>query len=317
MLKYVVVVVLLSSIGYFYNKYKKKTDYEKNCKNIDIINQYLLNKDTNLSGKPILWVHIYNSVNARSWDSFFSRNNEKNNQPYITLCIKSMIKHCGDSFNVCIINDASFFKLIPGWKIDLEKVAEPLKHQLRTLAMAKVLFYYGGLTIPPSTIVLKDLKEIYNRTTLGGGVVIGEMINKTNLHDHSNFMLNKKFLGCQKNNKVMRQFIDFLERRLSKDCSSESEFLGTFSKWFYKKNPNIINGVEIGTRDSNKKPIRLDDLMSSNVQFHESMHCIYIPSDEIIKRNKYGWFARQNESQILDSNSILSKYLALSQAESQ
>ena len=82
------------------------------------------------------------------------------NQPYLQLCVESIINCCGKSFHICLIDDNSFSKLIPDWKIDFDKIANPVKTHMRTLAMSRVLYYYGGLLIPNSTLVLKDLSTL-------------------------------------------------------------------------------------------------------------------------------------------------------------
>ena len=43
------------------------------------------------SKKPIVWIHIPYEINSRSWDSFYSRNSENLNQPYLYLTIESII----------------------------------------------------------------------------------------------------------------------------------------------------------------------------------------------------------------------------------
>ena len=40
-----------------------------------------------------------------------------------------------------------------------------------------------------------------------------------------------------------------------------------------------------------------------------SLHCICLPSIEILKRSKYGWFTRLNKQQLLESNIDISKYI--------
>ena len=52
-------------------------------------------------------------MNARWWKSFGSRNTKCLNQPYQYLTIKSIVDKCGEHFNICLIDDKSFEKLIP------------------------------------------------------------------------------------------------------------------------------------------------------------------------------------------------------------
>tara|TARA_Y100000817_G_scaffold313961_1_gene311348 strand:- start:3608 stop:4615 length:1008 start_codon:yes stop_codon:yes gene_type:complete len=317
MLKYIVAFILITTIGLVYDKYKKKQDFLKDANNNDLIKKYLLTDEYVLSGKPVLWVHNSSDVNQRNWESFHSRNNTYLNQPYIYLCVKSIIKHCGSSFIVCIINDNSFSKLLPSWSIDIHKLAEPLKSHFRKLAMSKILYHYGGLQIPNSTLVCKDLIEMYNANiTKDTGVMIGETINRSAFNSFDNFFPNSEILGCQKNNEVMKDYMLYLERLLSQDNTKEMDFLGSMNRWLTKRNLNIIDGKLLGVKDVHDKEVGLERLFSSSfTSFHESLFAIYIPRDEILSRSKYQWFARQNSEQIFTGNNTLSKHFLLSLRE--
>ena len=66
------------------------------------------------------------------------------------------------------------------------------------------------------------------------------------------------------------------------------------------------------------KPIVLDDIMAeSYLDLHSYAVGIYIPGDEILKRNKYQWFASLSADEILKSNMIISKYLMASAVDSE
>ena len=162
LIRYLTLFLFLTAIGVLYDKYKKKYDLDGNLKNHSLIEKYLLNDDSLLSGKPILWIHNDRGINQRDWISFQSRNTNNVNQPYIMLCLKSIIQHCGKSFNICLIDDDSFSKLIPNWSLSISKIPEPQKSHVRKLATVKLLYYYGGMSIPNSTLVLKDLSSIYD-----------------------------------------------------------------------------------------------------------------------------------------------------------
>ena len=127
-----------------------------------IIQDYLLNESP-LYGynRPKLWIHSKYEINARTWKDFNSRNTTDLNQPYLHLTIKSIINHCGDDFNVCLIDDESFNKLLPLWDVNVSSMAEPMKSQYRELGMARLLEIYGGLVIPNSFLCIKNLKQFF------------------------------------------------------------------------------------------------------------------------------------------------------------
>ena len=83
-----------------------------------------------------------------------------------------------------------------------------------------------------------------------------------------------------------------------------------------KRNLNIIDGKILVVKDIHDKEVGLERLFSSSFRsFHESLFAIYIPRDEILSRNKYQWFARQNSEQIFTGNNTLSKHFLLSLQE--
>ena len=69
------------------------------------------------------------------------------NQDYLYLTLKSIIDKCGEYFHVILIDDESFCKLLPDWKVDFVKISDPQKNYIRTLALMKVLYTYGGMQL--------------------------------------------------------------------------------------------------------------------------------------------------------------------------
>ena len=140
-IKYFSAFILVTTIGVLWDRYKVKwgirSDEEQNEENIK---KYLLNEDSILNGKPILWIHNKYEINSRNWDSFYSRNNAKLNQPYKKLCVESIIQKCGDDFNICLIDDDSFSKLIPSWTLQIGEMTNPIKSHIRKLALSKILY---------------------------------------------------------------------------------------------------------------------------------------------------------------------------------
>ena len=136
MSNYIILFVILIALGILYQKY-----IEKQSKNISFddygqIKQYFLNDRTlDKSKKPILWLHIPYEYNARDWLSFGSRGTEELNQPYLYLTVKTIIKNCSESFNIVIIDDNTFTKIIPNWTINVTSLADPIKCYVRQLAL--------------------------------------------------------------------------------------------------------------------------------------------------------------------------------------
>ena len=115
---YVVAMGFVFAVSYIGSLYRAALDTGASDE-YDLIRKYLLNESP-LYGynKPKLWIHTTYEYNARRWASFGSRSSTDLNQPYIHLCIKSLVGHCADDFNIVLIDDDAFAKLVPSWDID-------------------------------------------------------------------------------------------------------------------------------------------------------------------------------------------------------
>jgi hypothetical protein len=315
-------VVVVSS--YFANRVKNS--FQDNDE-YELIKKYLLN-DSPLYGynKPKIWIHTQYETNSRKWKSFYSRNSTDLNQPYIHLTIKTIINHCGDDFNICLIDDETFSKIIPSWDIDLNNVAKPMRNHIREIGLMKLVYYYGGMVVPNSFICLKNLKGLYEEGIRGNKPFICEDVNHTlNIFKEKNplqFMPDTFFFGAPKNNETIKNFIEYLKtRNSSPHFTSEIDFLGDSSAWcmnaIIQNKMNLIKGEEIGIKTATGKPILIDDLMEEDyLDLDKNTYGIYIPQEEILRRTKYQWFAVLDGEQLLKSRLIVAKYLKASIVDS-
>jgi hypothetical protein len=287
----------------------------------DLIRKYLLN-DSPLYGfnKPKLWIHSKYEVNSRQWKSFQSRSSTDLNQPYIHLTIKTIINHCGNDFNICLIDDDTFSKLIPSWDIDLKTVTEPMRSQIREQGLLSLVYYYGGMIVPNSFLCLKNLKDLYTEGTTNSGVFLCESINHTlNIASQKNkkaFIPSTYIMGATKNNETVKYLIEFIKtKNRSSHFTNENEFLGNVQQWCLNAanagKANLINGELVGIKfKTSRKPILIEDLMGENfIDLSDKAYGIYIPEDEVLKRIKYQWFSVMSSNEILDKNIIISKYM--------
>ena len=111
-----------------------------------------------------------------------------------------------------------------------------------------------------------------------------------------------------------------MQRIISTDFTAQSEFLGDFNRWCLKKQKQnqlyVVDGKYIGTKMEDDTPILIEHLMSNNyLHLGKEAYGIYIPSNELLQRRKYEWFARLSAKQALTSNTILGNYLLLAGAE--
>jgi hypothetical protein len=316
-MNYIYLLAILMIVWFLYNRYEDKRQREENSENYNEIQKYLL-KDTDLAKekKPILWIPITYDYNARNWISFGSRSSFELNQPYMYLTVKSIINQCEESFRICLIDDDSFVKLIPGWSVNMKTISSPVLDYVRSLAIAKLLYIYGGMVVPPSFLCMRDLIELYNMGTSGEKMFVCETVDRNITSTTHEFYADSSFMGSPKENPVMQELIDFIQRKVSSDFTAQAEFLGDFNRWCNTRanrgQIKLIPGKLIGTKTMDDKTILVDDLLSNDyIDLYPQAYGIYIPAKEILNRRHYEWFARLSPKQVLESNVIISKYILL------
>jgi hypothetical protein len=291
---------------------------EENKDNYEAIQKYLLDDVTlGKSKKPILWIHVPYEYNSRKWLSFGSRSSFDLNQPYLYLTVRSIIKHCDQSFTICIFDDNSFQKLIPGWNIDMSRLSDPILCNMRVLGMMKLLYIYGGMMCPISFLCMRDLSGLYAKGTRENKMFVCETIDRNSTSVRMNFYPSISFCGAPKECEMIAKLCNYIEVVSSHDHTAESKFLGQYDRWCMKNvgegRINLIEGVEIGTKTIDDKQIILDDLMSNHyLDLYKGTYGILIPSNELLSRLQYGWFVRSSPRQVLESDTIIGNYLLLS-----
>jgi len=305
-------------LGFLYKRMEDKRIREENKDNYDTINRFLLDEDSLAkSKKPILWIHVPYEYNSRNWLSFGSRSSFELNQPYLYLTVKSIIHHCDEDFTICLIDDTTFKRLIPGYNIDMTRISSPILDNMRQLAQMKLINIYGGMMCPISFLCIKSLHGLYTKGTRDGKMFVCETTNRNITSTSYDYYSNTRFCGAPKRNQCVEELIDFMQRTIAADNTGENKFLGNFDRWANNRDDIIkIDGHDIGTKTINDKPIIVDDLMSNNyIDFYKQMYGILIPADELLKRHKFEWFTRSSAKQVMESNTILGNYFLVNMGE--
>lgn len=298
---FIVFIITLLTYNKIVSNLKQTKSTERNLE----IHKYLFSDNDNdnyllKSDKPIMWIHVPYEYNSRNWESFGSRSSYDLNQPYLYLTVKSIIKHCENSFQICIIDDNAFKTLLPSWSIDMKLISPPISDNVRTLGMLQLLYKYGGIVCPISFLCMRDLLPLTKHN-----VFVCEQI-PNRLQTLTLFGANK---GCQ----AIYKLYDHMQHMTSTDFTAESVFTNDVYK-FIKRNKSItiINGSEIGIKTQDGTPIILDNLMANHaIPFNPNMYGILIPSNELMNRVGYGWYIRLSEQQVLECNNIISNYLLI------
>jgi hypothetical protein len=317
--KYLAAIAVLGFVSYYGDKIKSKLgDSDENDK---MIREYLLNESP-LYGmnRPKLWIHSKYELNARRWKDFQSRNTNDLNQPYIHQTIKTIINHCGADFNVCLIDDESFSKLIPSWDANLSSMAEPFKSQFREVAMLQILYIYGGVVLPNSFVCVRNVMPLF-MDTVEGRPFFAEEINHTS-KETVGFVPGMQIMGARKTCPVIKEMITELKtRNQSNHFSNEARFTGQTSQIIAKHielgHASLVDGRLIGIKTKTGRQILLDDLMSEDfLDLDKNAYGILIPADEVLSRPKYQWLAYLSTAELMKTKSIITKYIKASIVDS-
>ena len=312
---YILLVLILLVLLFLYTRMEQKRIREEEDENYGLLQRYLLNDSSSLEKvkKPILWIHIPFEYNARHWISFGSRSSFDLNQPYLFMTVQSIVRECGDSFHICLIDDQSFSKLIPEWEVDLSLISSPVSEKIRALAWSKILYIYGGMLVPISFLCFRDLKPMYESYPHG---FIVENKDRNVSATYLSFTPNIHFIGCPRKSPVILEFCRFIENNVSTDFTAESGFMGVFSGWWTKQIKDgrfgLVDGQEVGVKTAEGEPILVEQWLGQDfVDLNPHTFGIWIPAHDILNRTTYEWFARMSPEQVLSSDLLLSRYFVL------
>jgi hypothetical protein len=299
----VAICIILSSM---YKNIGMKRQERTHCDIDKYINENGIIKNRNA---PIMWIYMTSDIYANDWDEFGSIVNDKNVQPYISLCIKSIIAKCQDDFNIVLVNDSSLPKIIPDWETDMNKIPDPLKGKVRDIATTKILYLYGGLFVPPSLLCMKSLIEPYNNAIINHNILVGELSNKNIMSHYMDFSPSFSLIGCEKENQTMLHLKNSLDD-LSSDYTSESLFNEKIQKLminiFKSNNISVLDAERIGLKDSEGYMVTVDRLLGTNyIPFDRSIYGVYIPMNDISTKKMYRWFSKISVDDIILSKTII------------
>jgi len=316
-----IVFIVLSFFVYFGDFFKK--NYLETNDEYKLIQTYLLNESP-LYGydKPKLWIHTKYDINARKWKSFQSRNTTDLNQPFLHLTIKTIVNHCSQDFNICLIDDDTFEKLLPNWDVKVGEVAEPVRSRIRELGLLKLVYYYGGMVVPNSFICCRNLKEMYDQETDGNRAFVCENVNRAEHATYDKkrrvFMPDLYCFGAKKNNPVIKEWVEFskTENKVP-HFSAETEFFGTsslFALALAKEGKiNVVDGKKMGVKTADNKIVGIEELMGEGfLNLDARPYGVYLPADAILARTCYSWFSVLSKEELLSSNVIAVKYIVAS-----
>ena len=304
--KLIILIVFGVISQYMYRNYKLSEELYESQEHYLLVSDYFIGEKM-CKRKPVLWIHTSTELNARNWESFYSRSNKHLNQPYLQITMKSIYDKCKESFNICLIDDDVFRRLL-SWNIELDDLAEPMKSHYRTLGMSMLLYHYGGMVVPQSMLCVKNLIDIYHTGLSKNNMFVLENTTRDS-HISDIYYPDTKMMSCKKKSVCMKEFIDYQEE-LYKDKTSQSDFIGNTRSWLkHRSDVTIVDGKYIGLKKTDGSPVLLEEILGTHhIDLPETTYGIYLPQQEILARSKYSWFARMSTDQILNSSFLFAKY---------
>lgn len=91
------------------------------------------------------------------WDNYPG----KQMPEYIKLCWKTIYKHCGNDFNIVIVNSDNIKDYLPNLRKDWFMMTQ--LNQKANYARYKLLHQYGGIWLDSDVIMLKSLKPLMDQ----------------------------------------------------------------------------------------------------------------------------------------------------------
>jgi hypothetical protein len=279
---------------------RKIMDFKNEPVDIDVyfFSELYLKKSKNRK----LWIQIPFEKNSREWESFGSRSTTKLNLAYMTLCIKSIIDWCGQTYDIIIYDDTNIPVLLPDTKVDLSKLSGSLLYKYRELCKLQILYTYGGVMIPPSLFLKQNIKMIDDPNVW----YVCETFNDNNV-SLANTIQSTHLMGSNEGNSELAKYIDIYANELKEDFVEEHNFTMSY---FRKHNIPYIDGKLIGTKTRYNDKIGLEDLMSNKkILLSNDNIGLYIPHEQLMKRNKYNWFCKLSEEEVLKCQTFISYYM--------
>jgi len=294
---YIVIFFLLFSI-LNYKYLKEKLETELNLKKqdlLDVDNFFYTSKFLKASKRRKVWIYMDFNKNSRLWDSFGSRTSTKLNLAYMNLCIKSIIDVCAETYDVIIFSDIDINQILEE-DLDYTKLSGELLDKYRHISLMKILYKYGGVMVPPSLFLKKNISCIDNDKVW--------FVCDVNNIDNTSMVKRQTstcLTGSNVNNLHLKKYIEYLYKEHDTNFNVN---------YFVEHRIPYIDGGVVGTKDAYGKGILLEHLMSTEpIKYADNNIGLYMPHDQLVKRKIYNWFCKMSSEQVLNTNCNFSYYM--------
>lgn len=175
----VMYVLIILCIGYLFQlilHFEKHSDDE-------LVEKYLLQQGSlsllQLGSKPKLWIPFFTDQNRAQSGNYLKSFLDRTPEPgevqlqILQLTLRTIERHNSEQFQIVLVDDSTFSKVIPSWakqgiELNSALTSQGVKKHLRELGMLMLLYLHGGLVLPASFICTAPLKDTYDEYTENG-----------------------------------------------------------------------------------------------------------------------------------------------------
>lgn len=266
---------------------------------------------------PVLWIFLNNSdVNSRSWYDFMGRSSRVINIPFLNLCYETIVMHNKTHFRVEVISGLSDLAgRLGGWEALPEPMRNPdtfVREPEMNWIRAAVLARWGGLWVAPSTIWLGGLKPLPNDKAVFFGMNTEETYATTTSVPALDVAWSPKpehpvWVAWEK---TVLERLNFRTGGSEFRHDERTDFADALKN--FPEQIQVVRLPEISRKGANRRRIELEDLISSTGSAHSTFNIpkdaayLPIPLTELLQREKFGWFLRMSEDQIMESDMVIS-----------
>ena len=217
------------------------------------------------------------------------------NSGLITLCLKSITKFLGSQYKIIIFTNKDINRLLP----EYNKYLSSCKNYNAFINILKfsILYKYGGLWLPNSTIVLNQFSLEERPLTKGRLIFFG---NKKQEFNNYYTKYNYSAIASLKNTTQIKKILTYLLGHHNKFCNSEN---------FNKKIDFLINDdnhIHYTPISSNIKTKNLFVTKNEEILYNLKKYNFTILNiTEIINNPAYKILIKMTEKELLDSNYII------------
>ena len=268
--------------------------------------------------KPAIWIFYDTSiVNSRQHNDFGSRSSRALNLPFLNLCYESIAKHNSDKYRIEAISGLEgLADKLGGW----DKLPNKLQNPLTTLEpsdltwiRSAILSKFGGLWVAPATICLEPFGNFHPEPTFFG-TDPDESFSGVSGTRVPNFQV---AWSPAPNNPLWSAWEAKSRQRL--DSSAGGDTARGDHKWEYLSlvatypDIDVKPLTELSRKGGSGKRIQVEDLLATGqegkIPFEIPATVVYVPLPwpELRDRTAFGWFLRMSESQIADSDLVISR----------